>query len=364
MKYYFKYRFVLPSLKISGGVKEALKLANEIEKIGQGVDFVVMWVSPNELQIGAERVTYLSKFKTNARFALFQFPIIFARFFAQYFFSLRKAEQVGLKNKFVFTHYSTYPLSLIVPSNYRFFFVQDMEWNFIKNKLLSNLLKTFIIFVYKKGTVLTANQYLTGEMKKNGITVHAELPIWADQQFLAPSNITRSIDFVMVLRKGDQKRLDLYLEFIRIVNYQYKDWRLAIITPDSELADTLRPLIAECYLKPSIEEMRSVYARSKFFLLLSDHEGFGLPPLEAMGAGCVPICRDAGGIHAYMSGDLKQFVLPLSFDIQQITQFANNQIIHNKWIEFSDLAKNIFLSGLTKSNERSKNLSEFISLKE
>jgi glycogen synthase len=47
--------------------------------------------------------------------------------------------------------------------------------------------------------------------------------------------------------------------------------------------------------------MKEIYSKSKIFIHLSDHEGFGLPPLEAMGSGCVPLCRHSGGVIAYMS---------------------------------------------------------------
>jgi len=350
------YNFVLPSLKISGGIKETLKLANEVKVLGREVNFFIMWVSPNEISDEVPRVNYLSKFKTNARFVFFQFPFIFFKLAFLFAVRINRArDQI-----WIFTHYTTFPLSLMVPRNKRVFFVQGMEWNFVKNKIISALLRRFILYFYKGSIVVTANRYLSLGMEARKIKVYTELPIWADIQFLTDAFENRYIDFVMVLRKGGAKRIDLYLEFIHKSKEQGKQWTFAVITPDNELAKIVSPIVEECYIKPSILEMSDVYSRSKFFLMMSDHEGFGLPPLEAMGAGCVPICRDAGGIHAYMLGGLKELVLPLELDISGIISFANDLLIKNEWFRYSSMAKKVFMDGVDQSRNRAQDLMKLI----
>lgn len=344
-----RYNFVLPSLKISGGIKETLNLANELLVAGARISYFVMWVSPNEITDEIKNVTYLSKFKTNARYVFFQLPLILFEF-------ILANKNKYLDKIFVFTHYTTFPLSWVVPRQNCMFFVQDMEWHFVKNKFISNLLKRFILCFYRRGAVLTANRYLSIGMEKNGIKVAAELPIWANERFLADAAISRSIDLVMVLRKGDAKRLDLYLEFIKQANLRHKNWVFSVITPDEEIARIVIPLVAECHIKPSVTQMAEVYAKSKLFLMLSDHEGFGLPPLEAMGAGCLPICRDAGGIHAYMTGELNKFVVPLDMDVSNIIEFAGEILMHEQLAHYSSIAKKVFVDGLAQSSNRASTL--------
>ena len=346
------FSFVLPSLKISGGVKETLRLAEELRELGHAVDFVIMWVSLNETRSVTKKFTYLSKYRTNVRLALFQIPIITLSFLIFAFFRIKNAKS----RNWVFTHYTTFPLALIVPRTKRFFFVQDMEWFFLRNKYFSALLKRFILFFYCRGEILTANRYLTLGMQTNGIDVRAELPIWADANFLCKECAVKSrvFDYAMVIRKGDSKRLDLYMEFICISNFQKKNWRFAVITPDQDLADLLQPLVHECLVKPSIGQMQDLYARSKYFLMMSDHEGFGLPPLEAMGSGCVPICRDSGGVRAYMIGKLKRSLLPLNSDIYNIIDYADKLQHRNEWASLSSFAKQVFVEGLNKSNNRAE----------
>lgn len=46
----------------------------------------------------------------------------------------------------------------------------------------------------------------------------------------------------------------------------------------------------------SKEELRILYSFAKFFIFPSFEEGFGLPILEAVGCGCLPICSRAGAL--------------------------------------------------------------------
>lgn len=346
-----QYNFIMPSLKISGGVKEVFNLANELIDKEAQVSHYVMWLSASEVNKESKDIYYLSKFKTDVRLSLLQIPYILLKFLL--------IDKRKLVNQiWIFTHYSTFPLALVVPPNRRLFFVQGLEWQFIRNKLFQVLLKYFILSFYREGRVLTANRYITNSMDQAGIHVSAELPIWANKEFLVINSSTRNIDFAMVLRKGSVKRLDLYLEFILQANRMHQDWSFSVITPDDEIAHEMRSLVTECHLNPSIAQMSEVYSRSKIFLMLSDHEGFGLPPLEAMGAGCVPICRDAGGIRNYMTDQLSELVVPPDMDIVSLLKFSNKILRSEKLESYSAFSKIVFKNGLLRSNNRATVLME------
>jgi glycosyltransferase involved in cell wall biosynthesis len=101
--------------------------------------------------------------------------------------------------------------------------------------------------------------------------------------------------------------------------------------------------------------MADLYSRSKIFLLLSESEGFGLPPLEAMGAGCVPVCRDAGGPQSYMLDSLGDLLLPLSMSIQDIC--LKLLVILNDPValqNYSDTSRRIFQQGETRALNRAE----------
>jgi glycosyltransferase involved in cell wall biosynthesis len=46
---------------------------------------------------------------------------------------------------------------------------------------------------------------------------------------------------------------------------------------------------------PSDEEVNELFNRATLFVQTSTHEGFALPPLEAMATGCPVVCTDAHG---------------------------------------------------------------------
>jgi glycosyltransferase involved in cell wall biosynthesis len=346
---------VLPSLKISGGTLELLRLADDLASQKRGVDIVVMWRSPHEASIEKRSVWYLSEWRTNARYAALQVPELVRRF-SRLVKSLTSA--AGRSNNFwIFSHYATFPLALCVPRDRRWFFVQDMEWRFVQNRAVAAVLKGIILFSYKRGHLISANSYLTSQMALLKLNVDAEVAIWADPRFHAPIQKARDIDLVMVLRKGDHKRLDLYLELLALVHAQNRPWKLAVITPESDIVPQIKGMVDVCLLRPSIEQMQQLYARSRCFLHLSEHEGFGLPPLEAMGSGCVPICRDSGGIRAYMAGDLEALIAPKRLTMVQIIERVS-ELVHDsaKMTDLSDLVAKVFVDGLVRARNRSETL--------
>ena len=101
-------------------------------------------------------------------------------------------------------------------------------------------------------------------------------------------------------------------------------------------------------------EMKTLYARSNFFVHLSDHEGFGLPPLEAMGGGCLPLCRDSGGVRSYMLDDLLSRQL-FARDVGVEPLFRRGQELLESPLEMAVLrrrAREVFGRGLCSAGER------------
>jgi glycosyltransferase involved in cell wall biosynthesis len=346
---------ILPSLKVSGGTLELLRLADDLAAKNRLISIVSLWRSPHETSMAKCSVRYLSEWRTNAKSALLQLPILVGRFsrLVKSISPISKRAGTG----WIFSHYATFPLALCVSRDRRWFFVQDLEWRFIRNPVLSALLKWMILSAYRRGHLISANSYLTSQLALLGLVVEAETPIWADPGFQGSTREARDIDVVMMLRKGDAKRLDLYLNFLALVESEKRPWKLAAITPESAIALLVKGKVSECLLRPSMEQMQKLYARSKCFLHLSDHEGFGLPPLEAMGSGCVPICRDSGGIRAYMNGDLESLVEPKSLDMSQFVA-RTSELVDDvaRLATMSGVAEKVFARGLAQAQKRLETL--------
>ncbi|WP_431259097.1 hypothetical protein ACQ86G_02135 [Roseateles chitinivorans] len=233
---------VVPSLKISGGNREALRLTTELNRDGHAASVLSLWVSPHAMA-STVPVAHLSSWPPRAARALGELPILTYRFARWWRHTARRASTV------VFTHYATLPLALLVPRRQRFFFVQDLEWNFVGSGPLSRLLRRVVLGIYRSGRIISANAYLSERLADEGMDVALEAPIWADADFLAPDAPTQDIDFAMVLRKGDHKRLDLYLRFIALA--RARQLRVGVITPEDDIAAQVRDQVEVLLLRPS-----------------------------------------------------------------------------------------------------------------
>ncbi len=67
---------------------------------------------------------------------------------------------------------------------------------------------------------------------------------------------------------------------------------------------------------PSISQIRSIYSKSKVWLLASASEGFPLPPLEAMACGCVVVATKCGGTTDYLRDGENGFLVRVG-DVNQ-----------------------------------------------
>ena len=155
----------------------------------------------------------------------------------------------------------------------------------------------------------------------------------------------------MVLRYGDIKRLDLYWQLLSELK---RDCRLkcAAITCEDGIAGECAGKVDVCLLRPTSAEMKDLFSRSKVFVLLSEREGFGLPPLEAMGTGCVPVCRDSGGVHCYMKDNLVDNLFPLDAPMATLAKRILELVSDSDLLQaLADEATRIFHEGERRARE-------------
>lgn len=340
---------VLPSLKVSGGVMEGLRLARDLKASLDHVSVLAMWRSERSVTYEDVECSFLSSWKTGLVLAL---PQLFGMV-VLFWLHTRKHR----KTTWIFTHYATLPLAILVPRRQRFVFVQDLEWEFIRRTWLSSALKKIIFYVYKRSKLIAANHYLFQALQQQGLSPQGQAPIWADPVFGSGFATERDIDVLMILRKGDAKRFDLYMEALNYFKNVAPSLRLEAVTTEDEIQPLVHDLVNVCHIRPNREAIHRLYAQSRIFLLLSEHEGFALPPLEAMGSGCVPICRDAGGPRAYMSGALLQGLVLLDKDIKAICQQVILLLSNPVELEIlSKAAMESFHQGLVRTQSARKSL--------
>ena len=343
-------QLVLPSLKVSGGVAETLELATDLKTLGAQVGIVAMWSDSDPMPYQSTDLHHLSDWTARAHFALFQLPVLAIRFLC--WVKACKLRRVD----WIFTHYSTLPLALLVPRQHRWFFVQGLEWKFHNNKLVTKLLRKIITWGYRRSHLVAANSYLAKALQEERLAVRATAPIWASPCFDQPGALARDIDVLMMLRKGGCKRLDLYLQAIEWFSTQAPSLRVAVITTEDEIGSLVSSKVAEFHVRPGGQNaMRAIYRRSRLFLHLSEHEGFALPPLEAMGSGCVPICRNSGGPQAYMNSPLDSMLRPLSEPVDAVCRMAVELLDDQpRWQNLSNAARHAFQQGLEHKQQRAR----------
>src|SRR5438094_231544 len=139
--------FLVPSLKVGGGSREVLRLADELARAGVDTEVISMWHSPQRLHSGT-RIHLLSRWKPDAAKAIFELPVILFRFVRW----LREWNaRAGLgSDRSIFTHYSTFPLALVVPREKRCFFVQGLEWRFVSSPIASSVLRHVVLYFYRR----------------------------------------------------------------------------------------------------------------------------------------------------------------------------------------------------------------------
>jgi glycosyltransferase involved in cell wall biosynthesis len=307
---------LLPSIRISGGIKEVLRLAEELAARNIRIRVLSLWKHTPELSCPGLMVDHLSDFVPTRSLALLQLPILMLRFLGY----VRRVEQVApaAQAALLVTHYSTFPFAWLFPGRRWLCFNQDVEWMFVPKGVRRSLLRRAILATSRRAEVVTTNEYLEERFCREGIRSVGVASIWPPAFWLSEGPMPgRDIDVAMVLRRGHMKRSDLYFDMLG--RLKQAGITCAVVTPDKELHERSLGLAGHCLLDAGNHvpgagspQLKAIFRRSRVFLLLSETEGFGLPPLEAMGSGCVPLCRDSGGPRCYMQGPLAANLVPLA----------------------------------------------------
>jgi glycosyltransferase involved in cell wall biosynthesis len=105
--------------------------------------------------------------------------------------------------------------------------------------------------------------------------------------------VQRRDDLVVAIGRGHWiKNLDLTVDAWKALgDPPPAELRLYGSEPDTEKRFPFLPYV----MRPNDEEVNHLLNEATMFVQTSQHEGFCLPPLEAMAAGCAVVCTDAHG---------------------------------------------------------------------
>ncbi len=128
-----------------------------------------------------------------------------------------------------------------------------------------------------------------------------------DSQTFAPGDGRRDEKTVLVAARGEPlKNFGYAAEILR--RLVEAGWRVRAFGLDRSLVSDLK--IDEFHLRPTDAELAELYRSSSLYLSTSIHEGFALPPIEAMACGCTVASTDAVGNREYLRDMVNLIEIP------------------------------------------------------
>lgn len=180
------------------------------------------------------------------------------------------------------------------------YLVQDIEYRFFP-PAIRWLAAPLCRWTWHAHRVVPANEYLASELRRRGVHAEPALNIGVDPVFLQ-NPVARDgarHDVVCILRGEHHKRADRLLAIADLC--MASGVSVLCICQDEALAAAHRHRFAAMVRPASDLELCAAYDDARIFLLTSEHEGFSLPPLEAMARGLPTVMFPCGGPSLYAS---------------------------------------------------------------
>ena len=286
-----------------------------LNKISETLDAEKIYLFNGSLKIFFVNIIKIKKNKHNikllsdpiAGIVLFFFKIDFVRF-------VQGNDTILFKDKYNPT------INYIYKFLYKFSFNQKVIYNsdFTKNWVSSNFSRTKLIGKISPGTSYKFYNY------------------------------EKEYDFLYIFRNYGWKNTKM---LINNINLFKNDEKLLIINSDRLDLSFLNKntscqlIILDQFV--SMEELNILFSKSKFYISTTEDEGFGMPALEAMASGCLPIVPTTGGTNdfcvekensiKFINNDNDSFNIALSFarDLDKNNYRKMIKKAYNKSLEFS-----------------------------
>ncbi len=136
-----------------------------------------------------------------------------------------------------------------------------------------------------------------------------------DSSRFQPSEADKPFDIILTGRLAQIKRIDIFLEAIKIVSERLPELRVAVVGM-GDLYDELRHLAVELGIEHNVEfaghqsDVDDWLRRSKIFVLTSDSEGLALSMMEAMMSGLPAVVSDVGDLGDLVDDGVNGYLVP------------------------------------------------------
>jgi len=338
-----KITFLLPHIRISGGVKALLEYANRLQNMGHLVRVFIpkkiprwyrldQWLKACQNPKLPETLPPETVNWTNNSLNIEVFPET-------------KSFYIPDADIIIASAWETAEFAAGLPpcKGKPFYFVQHYESLWTRDK--AKAVKTYDLPMQ----ILTISTWLKNILKEKHAQ-SAELlvtPVDRDVFFCKEKiwNLPRRI--CMLHHDYDWKGYTDGIESIRKVRAQGKNIELVVF---GEKIKNPEPLFKsagfsfEYHYRPSPKQLRKIYASCDIYLCPSWYEGLGMPAMEAMACKTALITADTGGCHDYAINGKTALVSPTQ-DVESLTMNLT------RLIDNESLLKSISENGYQKISE-------------
>lgn len=264
-----KIIFVLQTFGLSGGIKNIFELANRLLLRGFSVEVWGIDSQPSPWRV--EDGLKLRTFRNYDRLTT----------------ALSKEEAIK-----VATWWETaFPVWLSsVNKGIPVYYVSEFETWFYPDNVVA---QASVVSCYRKEfRNITISSYNLDELRAIGLNASLIPCGYDDNTYKQTANVKREDKVLLgVGRTFFQKNFDMTFAGWKLLGEERPKMWLYGFEPEIAKRD---PKI-KYFVKPSNQEVNGLYNKATVFVQTSRHEGFCLPILEAMAAGCPVICTDAHG---------------------------------------------------------------------
>ena len=179
------------------------------------------------------------------------------------------------------------------------YFVQGLEYDCYPQPI-AFVAKLLSLFTFRLQNLLPANAFLESELRRLGFSPMKATGIGIDNAFIdtpLPNAATKSADVIIFVRAGKHKRIDLSYEVCGLLSQT--GLSLIAVSPTKGLIEPIENQLMEMVVDPTDDMIISSLDKARCMILTSQHEGFALPPLEAMARGLPVVMFPCGGPSVY-----------------------------------------------------------------
>ncbi len=261
--------FVLQSFGLSGGIKNVFEQANRLSERGFAVE--IWGLDHHEPAWPVADAVKIRTFKNYERLVTTLSPIEAIKV-ATWWETAFPVWQAAIKN------------------GRPVYFVQEFESWFYPDDVVA---QSMVVSCYRKEFQnATISSYNLDELRAIGLDATILFCGYDKDIYKQLKGVKREENVLLAVgRKFFQKNFMMTLKGWKLLGEKRPDMWLYGAEPELARSDKR----IKYFTKPTDEEVNEIYNQATIFVQTSRHEGFCLPILEAMAAGCPVICTDAHG---------------------------------------------------------------------